>query len=164
MNKSPRIWFPTYIGDFFTETASMTGHEVGAYQLIVASLWREGGAIKADDRHLAKLVKASPRQWKEIKESLWPMFEIKAGMLTHPKTTEEIAKAVANGEKRRAAGIASGASRRANTCSTNDQQMLNKTAAKHEPRASEGEGTLPREEFISEGIGDQPFRVVGGGK
>ncbi len=167
MNKPPRIWFPTYIGEFFTVTATMTGHEIGAYQLIIAKLWKDGGAIPADDKSLAKLTKATPRQWREIKEALWPHFEIKGGLLTHPETTAEIRKAIANGEKRRAAGIASGASRRANTCSTDDQQTMNKTEAKHEPRASEGEG-YPSQGISyggSDTLGDvPPFRVVGNGK
>ena len=30
-------------------------------------------------KQLAKLVKARPRQWAEIKETLWPLFEIQDG-------------------------------------------------------------------------------------
>jgi uncharacterized protein YdaU (DUF1376 family) len=155
------IWFPTYIGDFFTVTASMTGHEVGAYQLIIAHLWKAGGAIKVDDKQLAKLVKSTPRQWAEIKETLWPLFDIKAGMLTHPATTTEIAKAKANQEKKRLAGIASGISRKGAPA----EQVFNGCSTNAEPRAGEGEGEGP-DQGCGEGDereNDRRFRVVDGG-
>lgn len=161
MGKSVDIWFPTYIGDFFTITASMTGHEVGAFQLIIAHLWKAGGAIKADDKQLAKLVKANQRQWPEIKETLWPLFEIKVGMLTHPVTTIEIAKARANREKKQLAGIASGISRRTSPA----KHVFNGCSTNAEPRADEGEG-----EGLNQGSSqgdkpdeDRPFRVIDGG-
>ena len=154
------IWFPTYIGDFFTVTASMTGHEVGAYQLIIAHIWKAGGAIKANDKQLAKLVKANPRQWAEIKETLWPMFEIEAGMLVHAKTTIELAKATANRDKKRLAGIASGRHRRAMPA----EQMFKGCSANAEPRAVEGEGAGPDQVFVDGVISDErPFRLIEGG-
>ena len=134
--KPVNIWFPTYVGDFFTATATMTGHEVGAYQLIIAALWKDGGAIPADDKKLAKLAKATPRQWKDIKESLYPFFEIKGGMISHPDVSIEIEKAKSNSEKKRAAGIASGARRRGE----NGQHPLNTCSAYVEPRAGDGDG------------------------
>jgi uncharacterized protein YdaU (DUF1376 family) len=161
MGTAVDIWFPTYIGDFFTVTASMTGHEVGAFQLIIAQLWRAGGAIKADDKQLGKLVKANPRQWTEIKETLWPLFEIKAGMLTHPATTLEIEKARANREKKRLAGIASGASRRASPA----EQVFDGCPTDAEPRAGSGEGKGPDQGRDREGDldEDRPLRVIEGG-
>lgn len=164
MSKSVKIWFPTYIGDFFTTTASMTGHEVGAYQLIIAALWKAGGSIPADDKQLAKLVKASARQWKDIKDTLWPLFEIKAGLLTHPATTAEIEIAQANSEKRRLAGIASGAARKG----THVQHEFDKGSTKREPRADEGEGEGSYPVVNPTGDGSiareaKPFRVMEGG-
>jgi uncharacterized protein YdaU (DUF1376 family) len=159
-HKSVRIWFPIYVGDFFTVTASMTGHEVGAYVSLLAGLWRADGAIKADDRQLAKLVKATPRQWTDIKETLWPLFEIKGGLLTHPETTSEIAKAKANQEQKRLAGIASGASRRA----TPAEQVFNGRPTNAEPRAGEGAG-VGLYQGLNEGErleSDRPFRVIDG--
>lgn len=161
MSTSVDIWFPTYIGDFFTVTASMTGHEVGAYQLILAQLWKAGGAIKADDRQLAKLVKANPRQWKEIKEALWPLFEIKGGDLTHPETTAEIQKARALVEKKRGAAIARWTSER------NAKAMHVHTirTAGGMPRAGEGggEGGPSHDDPSGDEISEKPFRVVEGG-
>jgi uncharacterized protein YdaU (DUF1376 family) len=155
------IWFPTYIGDFFTATASMTGHEVGAFQLIIAHLWKAGGAIRADDKQLAKLVKATPRQWAEIMETLRPHFEIRDGILTHPATSAEIAKAKANREKKRLAGIASGRTRRA----TAIEQVFNGCATNAEPGAGDREGEGPdqgdcEDLTLTE---DRPFRTTEGG-
>ena len=161
MEKSVKIWFPTYVGDFFTSTASMTGHEVGAYVTIIAKLWRDGGSISADDKQLAKLAKATPRQWKEIKETLWPFFEIKGGLLTHPETTAEIEKAKENQKKKRAAGIASGKSRR----STSAEQVFNETPTNDEHRAGSGEGEGPiHDTHTIVDKSDGPFSVLNGGK
>lgn len=161
MSTSVAIWFPTYIGDFFTVTASMTGHEVGAYQLILAQLWKGGGTIKADDRQLAKLVKANPRQWKEIKETLWPLFEIKGGSLTHPQTTAEIKKAQALVETKRGAAIARWSSER-NAKAIHVNSSRN---AGGMPRAGEGdgEGGLSHDDPFGDEVSDKPFRVVKGG-
>lgn len=157
MGTSVDVWLPVYIGDFFTITASMTGHEVGAYMLIVAQLWKSGGSIKADDKQLAKLSKATPRQWCEIKETLWPLFEIKAGMLTHPQITQEIAKAKLNREKKRLAGIASGLSRKA----TSAEQVFTERTTVVEPRAynGEGEGSHPGKESSTVAIFPPPRRT-----
>lgn len=155
--KSVKIWFPVYVGDFFTVTSDMTGHEVGAYQLIIAKLWREGGAIPANDKQLAKLVKATPRQWKDIKETIWPLFEIRGGMLMHAETLAEIEKAKANAEQKSRAGKRSA-----------EQRALNARATDVQPRAGEGEGdgAVSKEwnGVSSKEEGDGPFRVVTGGR
>lgn len=154
--KSVKVWFPVYVGDFFTVTASMTGHEVGAFQLILAALWKEGGAIPANDRQLAKLCKASPRQWKEIKETLWPLFDIKGGMLMHAQTCIEIEKAKANAAQKSRAGKRSA-----------EQRALNARSTGVQPRAGEGEGALSSEGLgASRGFdtGDGPFNVIPGGR
>lgn len=153
--KSVKVWFPVYVGDFFTVTSDMTGHEVGAYQLILAKLWREGGAIPANDRQLAKLVKATPRQWKDIKDTLWPLFEIRNGMLTHAETLAEIEKAKANVEQKSRAGKASAA-----------QRALNNRATGVQPRAGEGEGAGSSDWIgaSKEDDGDGPFLIVTGGR
>ena len=159
MSKPVNIWFPTYIGDFFTVTASMTGHEVGAYQIIIATLWKAGGSIPADDRQLAKLVKANPRQWKEIKQTLWPLFEFKGAQLTHPGTTAEIAKAVSKSEKNAAAANLKWARNRAAA----GMRTHSECTANGMLRASEGEGTLPRTEpWIDRDRGGDGFFSAGG--
>lgn len=161
--KSVKVWFPTFIGDFFTVTASMTGHEVGAYQLIIAKLWKDGGTINADDRQLAKLVKATPRQWKEIKETLWPLFEIKGGMLTHPETTTEIAKAQTLAEKKSRAASVRWEAFKSNAGA---MQVHSGCNAGGMPRAGEGEGDGPNQGGASQGkvVSEAPFRVLGGAK
>lgn len=161
MSKPVNIWFPTYVGELFTVTASLTGHEVGALYLLTGALWKAGGAIPADDKQLAKLCKATPRQWKDIKESLSPLFEIKGGLLTLPALSAEVEKARQLSEKKRAAGVASGKARKGtgvqhngNTCSTGD-----------EPRAGEGDcASTKGMSFVSECIGETPFKIVEGGK
>lgn len=163
MSKPVNIWFPTYVGELFTVTATLTGHEVGALYLITGALWKEGGAIPADDKRLAKLVKATPRQWKEIKESLWPLFVIQGGMLSLPHLSKEIEKAQALSEKKRAAGIASAKARAA----SNGQQVFNRRSTGVQPRAGEGdcEGASTKgRSFVNEGIGETPFKIVEGGK
>jgi uncharacterized protein YdaU (DUF1376 family) len=152
------IWFPTYIGELFTVASAMTGHEVGAYQLIIAKLWKEGGAIAADERQLAKLARASPRQWKEMKETLWPLFEIKGGLLTHSRTSEEIAKAMELSEKKRGAAVARWSSER----KAHAMRVHSECNAAGVPRADSGDDPNQASGYRGE-IGKKPFRVVNGG-
>ena len=163
--KSVKVWFPVYVGDFFTVTASMTGHEVGAYQLILATLWKEGGAIPANDKQLAKLCKASPRQWKDIKETLWPLFEIKGGMLMHAQTLAEIKKAKALSAKN-----SDNAKRKwAKHHDASAVRAHSERNAKTMPRAGEGEGvgSLSKDRPIGGSAtleSDGPFNVIPGGR
>lgn len=164
-SKSVKVWFPVFVGDFFTVTASMTGHEVGAYQLILAALWKEGGSIPANDRQLAKLCKASPRQWKDIKETLWPLFEIKNGMLVHAATLAEIEKAQALSDKKQAAANARWAAK----ASADAMHVHSGRNAVGMPRAGdgEGEGSLSSNGVrASKGFDDSdgPFNVIPGGR
>lgn len=157
--KTPDIWFPTYIGDFFTVTAPLTGHEIGAFQLIIASLWKAGGAISADDRYLAKLTKATPKQWKEIKEALFPLFEIKGGQITHPQTTAEIEKAKALIAKKSEAANARWAKRKG----ADAMHVHSGCNADGMPRACEGEGEGDGPSQPSS-LGGEVVFIVGGGK
>ena len=158
--KSVKVWFPIYVGDFFVQTSTMDGHEVGAYILILAQLWRNDGAIKADDRQLAKLVRANAKQWAAIKETLWPLFEIKAGLLTHPDITAEIAKAKALVEKKRAAAN----KRWENKSDTPAMQVHSESNADGMPRACEGEGEGPNQSRnLGKTDSEKPFRLVKSG-
>ncbi|MYL97224.1 DUF1376 domain-containing protein [Novosphingobium sp. FGD1] len=139
-------------------TAAMSGHEVGAYHLIIAQLWKSGGAIPADEDYLARLTKATSKEWRRIKQTLWPLFDIKDGLLTHGPTTEEIGKARKNREQRRKAGIASAESKRLSAAerkaaeaqrpfngrstdvATNGERHVNETPTARQPRAGKGEG------------------------
>lgn len=164
--KPVNVWFPTYVGDLFATTATFTGHEVGAYILIIGAIWRNGGKIVKNDKELAILAKATPKQWTEIWASIEGEFKSDGKMLWHPQMCVEIEKAKELSEKKRLAGIASGKSRRG----TPVQHPLNENGVSVEPRAGSGEGEGSLTSVLVTGIttqatSDYPFRVVeGGGK
>lgn len=144
MSKSIKIWMPVYIGDFFTATACMSGHEAGAYVTILAHLWQSGGSIPANDKKLAQLCKATAKEWAAIKQAVLPLFDVQDGVLTHAGTTAELAKAQANIEQKQRAGKASADARLrlvSGQRAFNGRSTGEPTAG--QPCAGEGEGAGP---------------------
>lgn len=161
MSKPVNIWFATYVGEQFIVTAPLTGHECGALWLITGALWDAGGSLPDNDKRLAQIAKATPRQWKEIKASLSHLFKIEGGRISIPRLDLEIAKAKELSEKKRAAGIASGKARAA----ANKEQVFNRCSAGDEPRAGSGNGASTKgNSFINGELGETPFKIVEGGK
>ena len=137
-------WMPTYIAEKFAETASMDATEYRAFDHIIMSMWQAGGWIADDDHELAGLARVSLAKWRTIKPRLYRRFVMKDGRIAHERTLEELGKALANVEQKRAAGIASAKARNSNGRSTGVEQPLpprcNGTPTAGQPYAGEGEG------------------------
>lgn len=171
------FWYPSYIGDILSVTALMSPHEVCAYFLITTHLWNSGGALPADDSKLARIANLTPDEWDAAKPTLLRIFKVKSGTLAQSEVTDGIKKARGKIEQASKAGQASAASRRrklAAETATGVERPLNgrsnETATgvvtgeatgratnratncptKRQPRASEGEGALPREGFLGD--------------
>jgi len=160
--KSADIWMPVYIKDRRAHVSTMSHIEHSAYDYLMMLLWERGGVLQDDDRALAKATRVTPRQWKQIRPTLLADCAISGGLIHHQWTIDEVAKAKANIEQKRQAGIASAATRKGNARSTD-------VATHVQPRAGGGEGVLA-ERGTSVGIGDggqderNPFDVIRGGR
>lgn len=150
MSTDATIWFPYHIKDFRSETHRMSHAEKGVYVELWEMLWEAGGSTVADDKWLADELGLRPREWAAMRDKVLRHFSVKSGRLEHPRLTAELAKARANIEQKRKAGIASAAARKK---ATGVQRAFNGRtngeATAGQPRAGggEGEGTLAKDRY-----------------
>jgi uncharacterized protein YdaU (DUF1376 family) len=67
-------WMPFYVGDYLADTMHLTTAEHGAYLLLLMHQWRTG-SVPDDDRKLAKIARASTRDWKTISATVMAFFQ-----------------------------------------------------------------------------------------
>lgn len=125
---SQRAWMPMYWADYLADTGHLSAAEHGAYLLLIAQYWRDGGPLPDDDTKLARLVRMRRDEWAEARAILADFFTIEGGVWLHARIDEELSKAEDIIAKRREAGKA-GASKRHGKCQANATQMDKQTAA-----------------------------------
>lgn len=82
MNKDTMDWSTSsYIAD--TGHLSLAQH--GAYVLILMTMWRCGGWIAADERHLANICRTTLKQWRKIAPDVLALLIEKEGKLTQKR-------------------------------------------------------------------------------
>ena len=89
-------WMPLYIADYLADTSRLTLEQHGAYLLLIMDYWRNG-APPDDPVILARIVGASPEQWRAIAPVLHSLFhdEIRGGskVWAHKRIDEELGRA-----------------------------------------------------------------------
>ena len=108
----PSTWMPVYIGDYLADTPHLNRAQHGSYLLLIFAMWRTGGTLPDDDRRLAAIAKATPKQWQEDKALIAELFVIENGAWRHKRVDKELAAASAFIVQRGAAGKASAEARR----------------------------------------------------
>lgn len=161
-SKSADIWMPVYIKDRRAHVSTMSHLEHSAYDYLMLLLWERGGVIQDDERAIAKAIRVTPKQWKQIRPTLLADCTISGGLIQHQWTLDEVAKAKANIAQKRQAGIASAAARKGNARSTDVTTYV-------QPRAGEGGGVLAdRKDSLGSDTSREdernPFDVIRGGR
>jgi uncharacterized protein YdaU (DUF1376 family) len=107
-----RPWMPFYVSDYVADTMHLGTLEHGAYVLLILHYWRHG-SLPDDDGQLARIVRATPEQWADLRPALLQFF---GDGWTHKRIDAELSEADAKYTRRaeagRIGGMASGASRR----------------------------------------------------
>src|SRR5512139_965163 len=76
MSKELKKWMPMFWGDYFRGTQQFTNAtEHGAYLLLIAYCWHNGGKLPMDDDVRRKIAKCSPRQWLLIRDLVSSKFD-----------------------------------------------------------------------------------------
>ena len=83
-------WMPLWIGAYLADTQHLSRDEHGGYLLLLMAYWRAGAALPDDDKRLAAIVKASPKEWKAIRPTLAEFFTVGAGVWTHKRVEHEL--------------------------------------------------------------------------
>ncbi len=100
--KKTDAWMPLWIGAYLADTQHLTRDEHGAYFLLMMAYWRNKGPLLDDDKRLASIVKASPKEWQSLKQTLVEFFTVAGGTWTQKRIEAEL-----NGSKERSSKAAS---------------------------------------------------------
>lgn len=137
-------FFPFYVQDWLSSSSvgALTFAEKGAYIELLVRMWehsdgRDGCYLPADDDYLARLLKVSKRQWRQLRmvlvEGPSAVFDVIEDRLVNRRLTKEWEHAQDISKKRSNAGKSSAASRnassRANTGSTHVEQTNEQTTS-----------------------------------
>lgn len=93
------IWMPLFIGDYLASTQHLDTREHGAYLLLLMACWRNDGSLPDDNKRLAAIVKATPREWNGLRATLAEFFTIDGGVWSQKRLSGELASARSNREK-----------------------------------------------------------------
>lgn len=88
-------FMPWWIGDYLADTTHLTCEQHGAYLLLIACYWRNGGPLDADEKRLAATCRMTSGQWKRNRETVLAFFKADAGKMHHKRIDEELASAKA---------------------------------------------------------------------
>lgn len=82
---------PLWIGSYLADTQHLERHEHGAYLLLLMAYWRNGGPLPDDDKRLASIAKCSPKEWKDLRQTMADFFQVDAGQWSHKRVEHELA-------------------------------------------------------------------------
>lgn len=99
MDKKTDAWMPLWIGAYLADTQRLTRDQHGGYLLLLMAYWREGGPLADDDEELAAIVKATPKEWAQLRPRMAKFFTVADGFWTHKRVEQELAGARERSEK-----------------------------------------------------------------
>jgi len=68
-----RPWMAFYPADYLADTGHLTLAEHGAYLLLIFHYWNKG-SLPTDERQLARIVRASPDEWAQMRDVISEFF------------------------------------------------------------------------------------------
>jgi uncharacterized protein YdaU (DUF1376 family) len=102
-------WMPLWIGAYLADTQHLARGEHGGYLLLLMAYWRNAGPLPDDDKRLAAIAKATPREWKELRPMLAEFFAVGAGVWAHKRVGAGACAESLDASKSKAAGKAQSA-------------------------------------------------------
>jgi len=126
-----KAWMPMYWGDYLADTGHLTMAQHGAYLLLIAHYWQNGG-LPTDTRQLQRIAKCPNNYWKKTWEALQPFFSLQVNkfgslQVKHKRLDAELEKALTISLKRKVYGTKGGFASRGKT---NQQRNYDKAFAK----------------------------------
>lgn len=105
-----RPWMPMFWGDYLADTGHLSTVEHGAYLLLIAHYWTNGG-LPNDEAVLRRITRMTPRQWLQSRDVLRSLFE---NEWRHKRIDIELGKAIEKSKVNSANASKSHQSRKAN--------------------------------------------------
>lgn len=139
-------YMPWFVGDYLADTTHLTTIEHGAYLLLLATMWRNGGSLPDDDAKLARFARLTARQWDRMKPVLMPFFDAENGELTQRRLASELTRHSDAVRQRRDSGSQGG---KAKALKDKDKAVAGATISPCQPEPRDSIGLLHSPNTIS---------------
>lgn len=83
-------YMPLYIADYLADAAHLSTIEHGAYLLLIMTYWQRGEPLPSDDKKLSRIVRMTPDEWADARETLAEFFHDDGTTWTHINVEAEL--------------------------------------------------------------------------
>jgi uncharacterized protein YdaU (DUF1376 family) len=97
-----------YVSDFLGDTQDLTCEQVGAYMLLLCTMWNKGGYLPEDEAKLARVTRLAASKWKTIRTDVMAFLTLTDLGWTHPKLLRALEKVEGKSLARAEAGSKGG--------------------------------------------------------
>ena len=123
MTSLPYMQF--YVSDYLADTAHLNAAQNGAYMLLLMNYWQRGKPLDNAGDRLAYVARMTPDEWLDNRDIIAEFFWVDGDIWTHARVENDLAKVREKSEQASFAGKRSGAQRKSNERSTDDERTLN---------------------------------------
>lgn len=101
---SKRPFMQLYVSDFLGDTQHLSAEEVGAYLLLLMTMWQRDGKLPMNEKTLSRVARIAPEQWPAVWVSLADFFTVEDGEISQERLSEELGKFARKSAARSEAG------------------------------------------------------------
>lgn len=94
-------YMPLYVADYMADAAHLSTVEHGAYLLLIMTYWQRGSALPADDRKLARIVRMTDDEWRDVRDTLAEFFRVTDDAWSHKRIDHELQRVARKSEQAR---------------------------------------------------------------
>ena len=122
-------FMPLWVADFVGDTLDLDAKEIGAYMLILMTMWGRGGYLPNDMKKLQRVARCG-RDWPRVWAAIEHYFTVEDGRITQLRLRKELQKVAAKREVNAQSGARGGT---AKALKYKDQGLANATHSPKQP-------------------------------
>lgn len=122
-------FMPLWVADFVADTLDLDAKELGAYMLMLMSMWGRDGYLPSDEKKLQRVARCG-RDWPRVWASIRHYFEVDGDRITQGRLLKEMQKVAAKREVKAQSGALGG---RAKALKNKEQALANATETLKQP-------------------------------
>jgi uncharacterized protein YdaU (DUF1376 family) len=101
---SKRPFMQLYVSDFLGDTQHLSAEEIGAYMLLLMTMWQRDGKLPMNEKTLSRVARIAPEQWPTVWASLADFFTVEDGEISQERLSDELGKFARKSAARSEAG------------------------------------------------------------